>query len=613
MNTVLSVYAQGRFQEYILPAVENTYHKIVFGKNQYHLKEKVEVLFDNDQGIWKIKKEKKPNFSVWYYKEERYVAYEEGQELEQGDIISIRTNFNESIDIIVKKTESLLHPYQKFVLKGTSISISSENKSDIMYKESRFTGRNYATIQKKGEDWYLLTSSGRNGVHINSELVEREQKLVFGDMINILGLHIIFLGKVLAIDTTDKNVTIPDDKSNLIREKKTEDDESITEEQEQTSGKKIYHRSPRLFEALPQGRIEIEEPPALREQEKKSLMMTIGPSITMILPMLTGSMMMIYASSLNGNSNILFRLSGMTVSVLSAGIGLLWTLSNLKNQKKAEKERKDFRFEKYGNYLLEKKNTIEAMYTQTREKLISIYPEAEKCLAYDETTGLLWNRNKSHEDFMTHRLGVGDIPFQVEIQIPAQKFTLNQDELSLMPRELKDEFAKLSHVPVTVDLLKNKLIGVIGGEEKQGAVEIVQMLSAQIAANNCYTDLKLGYIYDDEEFIDSKGWEFARWLPHVWSDDGKTRFVASNKKEASSVFYELTKIFRTRLEREERKEGEIPKPYYVVFVSDASPCLSSDGIKPKEDKALCDGRQADIFAYSFPKGKSGAEHNGALI
>ena len=221
---------------------------------------------------------------------------------------------------------------------------------------------------------------------------------------------------------------------------------------------------------------------------------------------------------------------------------------------------------------MEKTDYIKKKYEETSRMLLARYPSATESLHYDEEKGTLWNRNRSHEDFLTHRLGIGDIAFQIPIRIPQKKFTLSRDELEEKPEYIKKNYETLYDVPVTLNLLEQNVIGVVGGEGKSGAMEITLALSMQIAANNCYTDVKLGYIYDKDAEADQEKWEFAKWLPHVWSEDKKTRFVASDKEQASDVFYELTNTLRARSDEATSfaAEAKIPKPYYVIFISNVS-------------------------------------------
>ncbi len=169
---------------------------------------------------------------------------------------------------------------------------------------------------------------------------------------------------------------------------------------------------------------------------------------------------------------------------------------------------------------------------------------------------------------------MGNIPFQIPIETPKRRFSLTRDELEEKPDFIKKNYETLYDVPVTINLLEHNLIGIIGGEGKSGAIDAATALSVQIAAGNCYTDVKLGYIYNGEMASDYEKWGFAKWLPHVWSEDRKTRFVASNKEQTSDVFYELANILRARAEEASvlsaARGNEIPKPYYVIFISDVS-------------------------------------------
>ena len=185
---------------------------------------------------------------------------------------------------------------------------------------------------------------------------------------------------------------------------------------------------------------------------------------------------------------------------------------------------------------------------------------------YGKNNAELWNRNHKHKDFLSVRVGTGEYRFPLEISIPKEKFSILSDELAARPKQIKEKYSLLQNVPVNLELNENKLLGVVGGKGKQGAFEIIRALTTQIAANNCYTDVKLIFVYDSSK--EAEEWEYARWLPHVWSEDKKTRYIATNKSQASDIFFELLQIFRMRAEDEESKKITLPKPYYVMVVSE---------------------------------------------
>lgn len=562
MGIVLSVYSKKAFKEFLLPSLNNADYVITLEKRYFQLQDNVILKLEVMDEKWSIK----PDFRYQLVKDGRNYA---GHTLENQDILMLTDNYGENISLIVKEVSSVFHAYTKFSLKDTDkITVGKGTANDICYDYLKMVSKEHAVFEGKNGSFWIINKSP-NGTYVNASKIETETRLNFGDYINIMGLHMIFLGEILAVDTKDKEIAINGNKLKVYTDA---DEETVLlkEEKGESKGKILYHRAPRNYEKLTEEPIEIEDPPEKIRQKQQSLMMAVGPSLTMALPMILGCMLMVYASSIDGGGSSLYMYSGLIMSVSSALLGTIWSVANIRAQKKEDQEKEEIRFSAYSKYLVEKTEEIKEKYNNTSEKLEEMYPSAEFCLGYDERGSILWNRNRTHEDFLTHRLGIGDIPFQVPIEISRKRFRIYEDELGEKPEFIKENYEKLYQVPVTLDFTSHNLIGVIGGEEKQGALMIAKALSAQIAANNCYTDVKLGYVYDGESSLEKDTFGFAKWLPHTWSEDKRTRFVASNKEEASDIFYELTRVFRTRMEERKdiRGEQEIPKPYYVMFISD---------------------------------------------
>lgn len=563
MSVVLSVYSKETFKEYLLPSLNNADYTITFYRDYFHLREDVQLKLEILDYSWRIKEDS-------HYQVSRENKRYEGIELKNNDVLWMQTEFSEDISIIVKNVTSSFHVYKKFALNSVyELSIGSSQTNDIVYNYLEMVSANHAKIIRTSTG-YAIHNFSRNGTYVNSLRIVNEMNLEFGAFINILGLHMVFLGDVLAIDVEGSQARISEKQLTECYAGRN-DAEKFPEEWEISHGKTLYHRAPRNYEKKEEGKIEIEAPPELRKSKQQPLLLTIGPAVTMALPMLLGCMMMIYASGVSGGRSSLYMYSGLIMAISSAAIGVGWSLANIKYQKQEEKAEEEYRFDAYSQYLIEKANEVKEKYDSTVKSLTEIYVDAASCLQYDENKGVLWNRNRSHEDFMWHRLGTGELPFQIEIDVPKERFHLYKDELAEKPAFIRSNYQTLYGVPITLDLVQHNLIGVIGGKRKHGAIEVARILSAQIAANNCYTDIKLGYIYDEENSSDLGMWKFAKWLPHVWSEDKKIRFMASNKEEASDVFYELTKIFRNRMEdKKSSNQEKIPKPYYVIFISDLS-------------------------------------------
>lgn len=560
MNMLMSVYTKKAFKEYLLPAVNNTDFSVTLFDDCFQIEEDIQLNMEVIDNCWKIKETSDYSLS-------RRGQFCFGEILKDGDVLELRTKAEEEIYIFVQSMKDCFHPFSKFSLNGTQeITVGSSNSNDIVYNYLGMVSKQHARIVKTS-DVYSIINTGRNGIYINSSKIEDECPLEFGMYINILGLHMVFLGDILAVDTISQPVNINSDKliniGNESEKKEINDEEMILSE-----GKKLYHRAPRDYEKINEDCVEIEAPPQPVKSKQRPLYMTIGPSITMALPMLMGCVLMVYASTAEGRQTSLYMYSGLIMAVTSMAIGVIWALVNIRYQKKEEKEQEVYRVQAYGGYLEEKTKEIQEKYSETMHRLKTVYPDAESCMDYDEDKGVLWNRNRTHGDFLKHRLGLGNMPFQIDLNVPKKKFTLYTDEMAEKPLEIKNQYDVLKNVPIMLDLVEKNLVGVVGGLKKKGAVEVARIISAQVAANNCYTDVKLGYIYDEASSSDFEQWNFARWLPHVWSEDKKVRYIASTKEEASDVFYELTKIFRERSESPKVRIKEIfPKPYYIIFVS----------------------------------------------
>ena len=110
-------------------------------------------------------------------------------------------------------------------------------------------------------------------------------------------------------------------------------------EKKQATLRQVYHRAPRSLEVLETEPVEIEAPPAPREQGDMPLMMAIGPAMTMAIPMLMSSGIAIIGARSSGAHASTFMYTGIITSLCSALIGVGWALNNIRYGKdKAKKE-----------------------------------------------------------------------------------------------------------------------------------------------------------------------------------------------------------------------------------------------------------------------------------
>lgn len=559
MSYVIAVYTENAFKEFLLPPIDNADHTLILYRSFFCLKEDLNINLEVINGRWRIKSSEDYTLEAV----ERGGGY---YSLKNGEMLQLTTREGDLITLMVHFQKSLLSVYDKFRIAGLGqISAGSGENVMIRYSYRHMVSEVHAVFYRRGESWFVENKS-KNGIYVNSVRINESKDLQFGDTINIVGLTIVFLGEYLAIDTNKENVYVNRELLPPYLRENERGRGSFVPELPGTS-RVLFHRSPRNLESLETGTIEIEEPPTLEKRKNMPMFMAAGPSLTMALPMVFGCALMAVSSRSGG----LYMYSGLIMALSSALIAVFWTIENIRYDARIQRENEAHRFEAYRNYLYAQKIKIKKKYDHNKAVLYNMYPSPQECLQYGAESSMLWNRNPGHEDFLSHRLGIGNVPFQCKIVTPEDRFSMIQDTLKDKPGFIRENYKTLYQVPILVDLFRHRIVGIIGGKGKKGAVEVAKVLSLQIAAGNCYTDVRLVYIYDERDSANLTAWKFAKWLPHVWSEDRKTRWIASNEMEASDCFYELAQIFRQREEQDgTSQEKKRKSPCYVFFISNPS-------------------------------------------
>lgn len=553
MSVVLSIYSKNAYKEYVLPHQQNIETVLSVRKEIFALSDDLEITLENVDGDWRF--QKNTMFSVV-----RSDATDTDSPIQDGDYFQCVIRNRRVLAIMVHISEERFSAYRKYVLINDTVKIGTDTSCGIQYsfdyQGAQYITREHAVIAKL-QDGFTLTDTSRNGVFVNDTRINGTVSLRFGDRIDIWGLNIVTLGQVLAIR--------PDTKLVIDQAQLQEGEVDTCPLQVEQAEKERYHRSPRSVGRLNTDPVNIEAPPAPQKIEEPPLLMTIGPALTMALPMLLGSSMAIIGV---GTSSV-YMYAGLVTAFLSAIIGATWALVNIRYNRKQAKKHEAHRFSAYSDYLIRITEEIRRKYENNSSIMKQTYPSAQQCVR-DGGQGIhLWERNPNHGDFLSYRLGLGDVPFQVNIQVPAERFELVEDSLRDKPTMIRENYKTLHEVPVCIDLQKERIVGLVGGPDRSGACEILYTLIAQIAAQNCYTDVKLAFVYSQEQGDDWERWEFCRWLPHVWSEDRKVRFVASNQSEASDVFYELGNVLRNRREQQDGREI-VHRPWYILVIENSS-------------------------------------------
>lgn len=159
-----------------------------------------------------------------------------------------------------------------------------------------------------------------------------------------------------------------------------------------------------------------------------------------------------------------------------------------------------------------------------------------------------------------------------DISYSEQKFSLDDDNLQEELFRLGEKQKKLLNVPISFSVYDDFVSGVIGKREE--IVAFAKGLIIQLASMYSYDEVKFVFVYDKKE---SNDFDFVKWLPHTWSNDGKFRFIATDINECKEVSSYLDRVIDSKNDRQ-GSEVKNSDDYYVIFSLDRTLGLRVDAI-----------------------------------
>lgn len=252
----------------------------------------------------------------------------------------------------------------------------------------------------------------------------------------------------------------------------------------------------------------------------------------------------------------------------------MWPILSKRYEKRKKIKKEALRQEKYKEYLKNIAIKINNEYSRQKEILFENFIHISECI--ERIEGIqrnLWERSPGQDDFLKLRLGLGDILMSVHINYSERRFSLVDDNLTEEMYELCETPKLLDHVLITISLFDNYISGVIG--ERRVVKEFSKGLIFQLVSFYSYDEVKMVFIYDSYEEGD---FNFVKWLPHVWSNDRKIRFIATNANEIKeiSAYIENEINYRSQINDSELKDVT---PYYVIFAFSMTLCTRTEMLK----------------------------------
>ncbi|WP_053598430.1 type VII secretion protein EssC [Bacillus sp. FJAT-18017] len=459
--------------------------------------------------------------------------------------------------------------YTKFLVdRDMEITIGRSEQNDIVLA-NQFVSAQHARLSFVQGEWRIEDDS-TNGTFVDGIRVKKRD-LKFGDTIYIMGFKIIVGNHFLAFNNPGGTVQIRKQtlKPFVSQEAEIPDEEEFEFE---LPVQDYFYRSPRFKRDVERPHLKIDSPPPNAIGEETPIMLIIGPSMTMGMASMTMGIFAVNNAMAAGDITRAIPMVVMSGSMLLGTV--LWPILTKQYDKRRRRKKEKIRQEKYKAYL----DRVAVMFTEEAEKQEEILREnhvpIEECVArIEQVDRNLWERAQGQNDFLKIRAGTGNGLLSADITYSEKKFAIDDDNLQEELYTLLEAPKVLKNIPITLSLYENHISGVIGNRKQ--TVEFAKGLIFQLAALYSYDEVKMVFIYDENEEAE---FGFTKWLPHVWSNDNKFRFIAANNTEVKEVSAYIEKEIEHRSAVND-SELEDVKPYYIIFALSRQLAIRAEMLK----------------------------------
>lgn len=450
--------------------------------------------------------------------------------------------------------------------KSSEISIGRGDNNNILYN-NKLIKDTYARIFSENGKWMIENYDTRYGTFINNEpIFDNVKSLENGDVIFIMGLKIIIIGSSIYVNNPQGKVMYncsefsleEDNKNNLLNEN-IEDDE---DDMKLYSDEDYFSRAPRIVDKIEREKIEIDGPPSQKEDNRMPAILTMGSSLSMGVMMVITMITTVdaYLDKTSTTKELVLKLI-MSISMM-IGMILIPIISR-KYQKKLDKKYEKERQQKYRKYINSKIIRVNEIMEKQRGILTKNYVSAKECeqivLSKDSR---LWERKIEEQDFLSIRVGTGDVPLDIDVQYPRDSFSMADDELIKILNMIGQQSKILEDAPITVSLL-NKNISAIITNKNFDINNYMKNIITQLVALHSYADLKLVFLLNKDN---EKKWEYVKYLPHTWNETKSIRFFADDGNDIKQISKYLEDILVQRKEYSKDKyDYKSFMPYYLII------------------------------------------------
>lgn len=426
--------------------------------------------------------------------------------------------------------------------------------------------RTHARIFMNNGKWNIENFDSKFGTFVNNLPITTNRKVLCnGDVIFIMGLKLIIMGNSIFMNPLkviyNKNNLVPNQTKYDIKKIQDEEDGEI----ELYTKEDYFSRAPRIANIIECEKVKIDPPPQIQNKDEMPAILVLGSTLSM------GAVMMISMfSSMDGLLNGTATLKDTALSFIMAFVMLismvLFPILTTKYEKKQKRKHEEVRQKKYIKYLNSRIMVINEIIEKQKATLYNNYLSAKECQNIILSKNhRLWERKMEDHDFLTVRLGRGNVPLNIDIQYPEEQFTMDDDNLVEILNGVAKEAKKLDDVPITLSLTEKNISAIVEADNKE-MQQYIQNLIMQLITFHSYEDLKLVFLVKEDR---QKKWEYLKMLPHVWNNTKQIRFFADDYNDMREISKYLEEELQNRMQYEaDGTDYKMFSPYYLIITDD---------------------------------------------
>lgn len=448
--------------------------------------------------------------------------------------------------------------YRKYCVQGDCrLNIGRAPDNQIVF-DNKYVSSHHAILIREGKNWSITDTQSSNGTFVNAHRTATKQ-LFPGDVVYIMGLKLITGDGFLALNDPDGAVSVASGHLAALAPQPLETAPSICRSEPVPE---VYQSSPRMRRGVERGSITVDPPPPVQRLEETPMALLLGPALTMGL---TAVVMAAVAAInlMNGTSTMLTALPTIIMSFSMLCGTLLWPLLAKRSEKRKAGRAEQKRQNTYREYLTQIRSELHAMGERQKAILLENYPSAGECerRALDRERSL-WERSADQGDFLTLRLGLGEVPLNAEVKFPESRFSVDADPLRNEVNRLRETPMLLSDAPIICSLRKAVLVGAAGPARQTEA--FLKSLITQIVTLHCCDEVRLVFFIDEAE---QDAWDAYRFLPHVCDENAGLRCFAVTAEEEKAAALYLERVWAERETQRDSRAGR-PLPWYILIAPD---------------------------------------------